>query len=77
MAQRDTGEKIYMRVDDLDVYLDRPNGSAANGSCRRRTLPGNYGWFAILADPDGNAVDTNSAAGRWGACPSPTGPVPT
>jgi predicted enzyme related to lactoylglutathione lyase len=43
--------KIYMRVDDLDAYLSR-----AEELVPPTDLPGDFGRFAVFADPDGNPV---------------------
>jgi predicted enzyme related to lactoylglutathione lyase len=52
----DSGVKIYMRVDDLDAYLDRAEALGGKRLVPPTDLPGDYGRFAILADPDGNRV---------------------
>ena len=57
----DTGVKIYMRVDDLDAYLDRAEQARRQRLVVPPTdLPGDFGRFAIFTDPDGNQV------GLWG-----------
>jgi predicted enzyme related to lactoylglutathione lyase len=56
MMPRDAGVKIYMRVDDLDAYLDRAERLGGKRVVPPTDLPGDFGRFAILADPDGNAV---------------------
>ena len=45
-----------MRVDDLDAYLARAEELGGSRLVEPTKLPGDYGSFAILADPDGNAV---------------------
>jgi predicted enzyme related to lactoylglutathione lyase len=55
-ASGDTGVKIYMRVDDLDTYLERVVKLGGKPLVPPTDLPGDYGRFAILADPDGNPV---------------------
>jgi len=52
----DAGVKIYMRVDDLDDYLDRAERLGGKKLVPPADLPGGYGRFAVLADPDGNPV---------------------
>ncbi|HYK69486.1 MAG TPA: VOC family protein [Streptosporangiaceae bacterium] len=52
----DTGVKIYMRVDNLDVCLDRAERLGGRRVVPPTDLPGDFGRFAIFADPDGNAV---------------------
>lgn len=52
----ETGVKIYMRVDDLDAYLDRAEKLGGRRLVPPTDLPGDYGRFAIFADPDGNPV---------------------
>ena len=51
-----TGVKIYMRVDDLDAYLDRAEKLGGQRLVPPTDLPGDYGRFAIFTDPDGNQV---------------------
>ena len=50
------GVKIYMRVDDLDAYLDRAEKLGGQRLVPPTDLPGDYGRFAIFTDPDGNQV---------------------
>jgi len=50
------GVKIYMRVDDLDAYLDRAELLGGKRLVPPAELPGDYGRFAIFTDPDGNQV---------------------
>jgi uncharacterized protein len=52
----EAGVKIYMRVDDLDAYLDRAEKLGGRRVVPPTDLPGDFGRFAILADPDGNPV---------------------
>jgi uncharacterized protein len=52
----DAGVKIYMRVDDLDAYLDRAEKLGGKRLVPPTDLPGDFGRFAVLADPDGNQV---------------------
>ncbi|GAB3031505.1 hypothetical protein GCM10027052_05180 [Parafrigoribacterium mesophilum] len=52
----DTGVKIYMRVGDLDAYLARAEELGGSRLVEPTKLPGGYGSFAMIADPDGNAV---------------------
>ena len=52
----DRGVKIYMRVDDLDAYLDRAEKLGGQRLVPPTDLPGDYGRFAIFTDPDGNQV---------------------
>ena len=56
----DAGVKIYVRVDDLDAYLDRAERLGGRRVVPPTDLPNDYGRFAIFTDPDGNAV------GLWG-----------
>src|ERR1700747_1468476 len=48
------GGKIYMRVDDLDAYLDRAERLGGKRLVPPTDLPGDFGRFAIFTDPDGN-----------------------
>jgi hypothetical protein len=52
----DTGVKIYMRVDDLEGYLDRAEKLGGKRLAPPMDLPGGYGRIAIFADLDGNPV---------------------
>jgi uncharacterized protein len=55
----DPGEKrvkIYMRVDDLDAYLDRAVQLGGQRLVPPTDLPGDFGRFAVFTDPDGNQV---------------------
>jgi predicted enzyme related to lactoylglutathione lyase len=56
MAPGDTGFKGYVRVDDLAAYLDRAEQLGGRRLVEPTQLPGEYGRFAVFADPDGNAV---------------------
>ena len=55
-APGDVGVKIYLRVDDLDAYLDRAEELGGKRLAPPMDLPGDFGRIAILADPDGNPV---------------------
>ncbi len=48
--------KIYMRVDDLDAYLDRAEQLGGKRLVSPTDLPGDFGRFAVFTDPDGNQV---------------------
>ena len=48
--------KIYMRVDDLDAYLSRAEELDGQRLVPPTDLPGDFGRFAVFADPDGNPV---------------------
>jgi len=50
------GTTIYMRVDDLQAYLDRATELGGTVLVSPTPLPGDFGSFAMLADPDGHAV---------------------
>jgi predicted enzyme related to lactoylglutathione lyase len=52
----DTGVKIYMRVDDLDAYLDRAEQLGGKRLVPPTDLPGGFGRAAVFTDPDGNQV---------------------
>jgi hypothetical protein len=47
---------IYMRVDDLQVYLDKAERLGGKTLVPPTALPGDFGSFAMFADPDGQAV---------------------
>ncbi len=55
-APDDAGVKIYMRVDDLDAYLERAEQLGGTRLVPPTDLPGDFGRIAIIADPDGNPV---------------------
>ena len=48
--------RIYIKVDDLDAYLARAEQLGGKPVVPPTDLPGDYGRFAIFADPDGNQV---------------------
>jgi predicted enzyme related to lactoylglutathione lyase len=52
----DAGVKIYMQVEDLDAHLSRAEELGGTRLVPPTDLPGGYGRFAVLADPDGNPV---------------------
>ena len=52
----EAGVKIYMRVDDLDSYLDRAEKLGGQRLVPPTDLPSGYGRIAVFKDPDGNAV---------------------
>jgi len=57
--QRETdpgGTKIYVRVDDLQAYLDRAEQIGGRAVVPPTKLPGDFGSFAVVADPDGQLV---------------------
>ena len=56
MAVGDTGVKFYVRVDDLHAYLERAERLGGQRLVEPTGLPGGFGTFAVLADPDGNQV---------------------
>ncbi len=50
------GVRIYMRVDDLQAYLDKAGTLGGRTLVPPTDLPGDFGKFAVFADPDGNPV---------------------
>jgi hypothetical protein len=52
----EAGVKIYMRVDNLDTYLDRAEQLGGKRLMAPMDLPGDFGTIAVFADPDGNPV---------------------
>jgi hypothetical protein len=54
------GVRIYVKVDDLDAYLQRAERLGGTRLVPPTDLPTGYGRFAMFADPDGNTV------GLWG-----------
>ena len=55
-ADDPVGVRIYMRVDDLDRYLDRAEQLGGRRLVPPTALPGDFGTFAVFADPDGIPV---------------------
>lgn len=52
----EAGVKIYVRVPDLEAALDRAEQLGGTRVVPPSDLPGDFGRFAVLADPDGNQV---------------------
>jgi len=52
----DAGAKIYIRVEDLDDCLRQAEDLGGLRLVPPTELPGDFGKFAIFADPDGNPV---------------------
>jgi predicted enzyme related to lactoylglutathione lyase len=50
------GTKIYVRVDDLQATLDRAEALGGRTVVPPTPLPGDFGSFAVLTDPDGLLV---------------------
>jgi len=50
------GTRVYMRVDDLDAYLDKAETLGGKRLLPPTDLPNGYGKIAMFADPDGNPV---------------------
>jgi uncharacterized protein len=50
------GVTIYMRVDDLQTCLDKAEKLGGKTVVPPTDLPGNYGRFAMFADPDDHIV---------------------
>jgi predicted enzyme related to lactoylglutathione lyase len=47
---------IYMRVDDLQAYLDKAERLGGKTLVPPTPLPGDFGSFAMFTDPDGQPV---------------------
>ncbi|GAB3611114.1 VOC family protein [Humibacter ginsengiterrae] len=47
---------VYVRVDDLQASLDKAVELGGSVLVPPTQLPADYGWFAILADPEGTPV---------------------
>ncbi|GIE62382.1 putative enzyme related to lactoylglutathione lyase [Actinoplanes octamycinicus] len=56
----EAGVKIYVQVEDLEKALERATALGGATLVEPTPLPGDYGRFAVFADPDGNPV------GLWG-----------
>jgi uncharacterized protein len=52
----DVGVKIYVRVDDLEASLARAERLGRRRLVEPADLPGDFGRFALAADPDGNPI---------------------
>jgi predicted enzyme related to lactoylglutathione lyase len=52
----DAGVRIYVRVDDLEEYLDRVEQLGGKRLTEPVELPDGYGRIAMFTDPDGNRV---------------------
>ena len=52
----EAGVRIYVRVDDLDAYLERATHLGGKKLSDPIELPDGYGRIAMFADPDGNCV---------------------
>jgi predicted enzyme related to lactoylglutathione lyase len=50
------GVTIYMKVDDLQAYLDKAEKLGGKTIVPPTDLPGDYGRFALFADPAGHTV---------------------
>lgn len=50
------GVRIYLRVDDLESYLEKAEKLGGTRLVPPTDLPGGYGQIAMFADPDGNKV---------------------
>jgi uncharacterized protein len=51
-----TGITMYMRVDDLQVYIDKAEKLGGSTVMPPMELQGGFGHIAVIGDPDGNAV---------------------
>jgi predicted enzyme related to lactoylglutathione lyase len=51
-----TGITMYVRVDDLQTYLDKAEKLGGSVVAPPMDLDGGYGRIAVIADPDGNPV---------------------
>jgi predicted enzyme related to lactoylglutathione lyase len=51
-----TGITMYMRVDDLQTYIDKAEKLGGSSVMPPMELAGGYGRIAVIADPDGNPV---------------------
>jgi predicted enzyme related to lactoylglutathione lyase len=50
------GVTVYMRVDDLQAYLDKAEKLGGKTVVPPTDLPGEFGRFALFADPAGHTV---------------------
>lgn len=52
----DAGVKIYIRVNDLAAYISKASELGGTELVPPTDLPEGYGQFAVIGDPDGNAI---------------------
>jgi uncharacterized protein len=50
------GVTVYMKVDDLQAYLDKAEALGGKTVVPPMDLPGDFGRFAMFADPDGHTL---------------------
>jgi hypothetical protein len=50
------GVAVYVRVDDLQGFLNKAEALGGKELVSPTDLPGGYGRFAMFADPDGHPV---------------------
>src|SRR5262245_59787023 len=50
------GVTIYMKVDDLQAYLDKADKLGGKTLMPPTDLPGEFGRFALFADPAGHTI---------------------
>jgi uncharacterized protein len=55
-SPEDKGVKIYVRVDDLDAYLEQAEKLGGKRLVPPTDLPADAGRIAVFTDPDGNQV---------------------
>jgi predicted enzyme related to lactoylglutathione lyase len=46
---------LYVKVDDIEGYLEKAEGLGAHKAHPRTEIP-NYGWYAHFIDPYGNTI---------------------
>lgn len=51
-----TGITMYVRVDDLQGYIDKAEKLGGSAIMPPMDLDGGYGRIAVIGDPDGNPV---------------------
>jgi uncharacterized protein len=51
-----TGITMYVRVDDLQTYIDKAGELGGSTVMAPTDLEGGYGRIAVIGDPDGNPV---------------------
>jgi predicted enzyme related to lactoylglutathione lyase len=50
------GVTVYLKVDDVQAYLDKAERLGGKTLVPLTDLPGDFGRFAMFADPDGHSV---------------------
>lgn len=55
-VQAGASPTVYIQVDDIEPYLKKTKDLGGKVTVPKTQIDANIGWFAHLADPDGNLV---------------------